>query len=122
MVQVRGFRFRAVKLTCANDSAAAAAACDTERPQVRGEVGESEKALASVFEMARRCFPCVLLFDEFQAMQVFNGCFLLSQLLLNGTVASLNSVRDYEIESTKSARGFGKCPPAYSFNPQAIAA
>jgi len=35
---------------------------------VKGYVGESEKAIAQVFAMARRAAPCVLFFDEFQAM------------------------------------------------------
>ena len=35
---------------------------------VRGHVGESEKALAAVFRAAVRCAPCVLFFDEFQAL------------------------------------------------------
>lgn len=35
---------------------------------VRAELGESEKHLASIFALARRCAPCVLFFDEFQAL------------------------------------------------------
>jgi hypothetical protein len=35
---------------------------------VKGLVGESEKALARVFAVARQAAPCVVFFDEFQAM------------------------------------------------------
>lgn len=35
---------------------------------VRGHVGESERMIATIFAMARRAAPCVLFFDEFQAM------------------------------------------------------
>ncbi|GBG27480.1 26S proteasome regulatory subunit 10B [Hondaea fermentalgiana] len=35
---------------------------------VRGHVGESERMIAAIFAMARRAAPCVLFFDEFQAM------------------------------------------------------
>mmetsp|Transcript_16913 Transcript_16913/g.31138 ORF Transcript_16913/g.31138 Transcript_16913/m.31138 type:complete len:213 (+) Transcript_16913:1-639(+) len=35
---------------------------------VRGYIGEAEKALERVFAMARRVAPCVVFFDEFQAM------------------------------------------------------
>ena len=66
---------------------------------IRGEVGESEKALAGLFQMARRCTPCILFFDEFQAMfgergesgQVVSG--IVSQMLLetDGLAASRSS-------------------------------
>lgn len=35
---------------------------------IRGHVGESEKLLARAFAMARSVTPCVLFFDEFQAL------------------------------------------------------
>ncbi len=35
---------------------------------IRGEIGESEKELSCLFRAARRCAPCVIFFDEFQAM------------------------------------------------------
>ncbi|KAI1309722.1 hypothetical protein EDD11_003974, partial [Mortierella claussenii] len=55
---------------------------------IKGEVGESEKALAKVFKMATRCSPCVVFLDELEA--IFGsressgglGKQLISQLLL----------------------------------------
>jgi len=35
---------------------------------IRGEIGEAEKAVAKIFRVARRVAPCVLFFDEFQAL------------------------------------------------------
>ena len=35
---------------------------------VKGHVGESEKMIELIFRVARRTVPCVLFFDEFQAM------------------------------------------------------
>ncbi|KAG2185392.1 hypothetical protein INT44_002183, partial [Umbelopsis vinacea] len=35
---------------------------------IKGEVGESEKAVARVFTTARRCNPCVIFFDELEAI------------------------------------------------------
>ncbi|KAI8575946.1 hypothetical protein K450DRAFT_259089 [Umbelopsis ramanniana AG] len=35
---------------------------------IKGEVGESEKAVARVFSTARRCNPCVIFFDELEAI------------------------------------------------------
>jgi SpoVK/Ycf46/Vps4 family AAA+-type ATPase len=35
---------------------------------LRGEVGESERVLSSIFSTAKQCSPCVIFFDEFQAV------------------------------------------------------
>ncbi|TPX62096.1 hypothetical protein PhCBS80983_g00716 [Powellomyces hirtus] len=35
---------------------------------IKGEVGESEKAIAKTFETARRCSPCVVFMDELEAL------------------------------------------------------
>lgn len=35
---------------------------------IRGEIGEAEKAISKVFEAATAVSPCVLFFDEFQAL------------------------------------------------------
>ena len=35
---------------------------------IKGEVGESEKAIAKVFKMATRCSPCIILLDELEAI------------------------------------------------------
>ncbi|KAF9962182.1 hypothetical protein BGZ65_009618 [Modicella reniformis] len=55
---------------------------------IKGEVGESEKAIAKVFKMATRCSPCIVFLDELEA--IFGaressgglGKQLISQLLL----------------------------------------
>ncbi|KAI7818546.1 P-loop containing nucleoside triphosphate hydrolase protein [Gamsiella multidivaricata] len=55
---------------------------------IKGEVGESEKAIAKVFRMATRCSPCIVFLDELEA--IFGtressgglGKQLISQLLL----------------------------------------
>lgn len=53
---------------------------------IKGEVGESEKAIAKVFKMATRCSPCIVFLDELEAIfgtressgslgkQVINSC------------------------------------------------
>ncbi|KAF8929650.1 P-loop containing nucleoside triphosphate hydrolase protein [Dissophora ornata] len=56
---------------------------------IKGEVGESEKAIAKVFKMATRCSPCIVFLDELEA--IFGtressgglGKQLISQLLLD---------------------------------------
>ncbi|CDH50574.1 aaa family cdc48 subfamily [Lichtheimia corymbifera JMRC:FSU:9682] len=35
---------------------------------IKGEVGESEKAVVSIFQTAIRCSPCVIFFDELEAI------------------------------------------------------
>ncbi|KAF9914903.1 AAA ATPase, CDC48 sub [Lobosporangium transversale] len=35
---------------------------------IKGEVGESEKAIAKVFKMATRCSPCIIFLDELEAI------------------------------------------------------
>ncbi|KAG0326428.1 hypothetical protein BGZ99_009569 [Dissophora globulifera] len=35
---------------------------------IKGEVGESEKAIAKVFKMATRCIPCIVFLDELEAI------------------------------------------------------
>ncbi|KAI9278330.1 P-loop containing nucleoside triphosphate hydrolase protein [Phascolomyces articulosus] len=35
---------------------------------IKGEVGESEKAIASIFKVASRCSPCVIFLDELEAI------------------------------------------------------
>ncbi|KAI9498522.1 P-loop containing nucleoside triphosphate hydrolase protein [Zychaea mexicana] len=35
---------------------------------IKGEVGESEKAIANVFKVAARCSPCVIFLDELEAI------------------------------------------------------
>ncbi|KAF9102952.1 hypothetical protein BGX27_010800 [Mortierella sp. AM989] len=55
---------------------------------IKGEVGESEKAIAKIFKMANRCTPCIVFLDELEA--IFGsressgglGKQLISQLLL----------------------------------------
>ncbi|KAF9353074.1 hypothetical protein BGX26_009134 [Mortierella sp. AD094] len=55
---------------------------------IKGEVGESEKAIAKIFKMANRCNPCIVFLDELEA--IFGtressgglGKQLISQLLL----------------------------------------
>ncbi|KAF8977954.1 hypothetical protein BGZ46_006984 [Entomortierella lignicola] len=55
---------------------------------IKGEVGESEKAIAKIFKMANRCSPCIVFLDELEA--IFGtressgglGKQLISQLLL----------------------------------------
>ncbi|KAF9413232.1 hypothetical protein BGZ76_005055, partial [Entomortierella beljakovae] len=55
---------------------------------IKGEVGESEKAIAKIFKMANKCTPCILFLDELEA--IFGtressgglGKQLISQLLL----------------------------------------
>ncbi|CAG8683436.1 3564_t:CDS:10 [Dentiscutata erythropus] len=55
---------------------------------IKGEVGESEKAIANIFKMARRCSPCIIFLDELEAMfgsKESSGSFgqkIMSQLLL----------------------------------------
>ncbi|KAF9976070.1 hypothetical protein BGZ73_009168 [Actinomortierella ambigua] len=56
---------------------------------IKGEVGESEKAVARIFRTATRCSPCVVFLDELEAMfgtRESSGGFgkqLISQLLLD---------------------------------------
>ncbi|KAG0251717.1 hypothetical protein DFQ27_008581, partial [Actinomortierella ambigua] len=56
---------------------------------IKGEVGESEKAVARIFRTASRCSPCVVFLDELEAMfgtRESSGGFgkqLISQLLLD---------------------------------------
>jgi len=35
---------------------------------IKGEVGESEKAIAKIFKMATRCSPCIVFLDELEAI------------------------------------------------------
>ncbi|CAG8556161.1 13328_t:CDS:10, partial [Racocetra persica] len=55
---------------------------------IKGEVGESEKAIANIFKLARRCSPCIIFLDELEAMfgtKESSGSFsrkIISQLLL----------------------------------------
>ncbi|KAF0488258.1 AAA-domain-containing protein [Gigaspora margarita] len=55
---------------------------------IKGEIGESEKAIANVFKIARRCSPCIVFLDELEAMfgcKESSGSFgkkIISQLLL----------------------------------------
>ncbi|KAL1914935.1 uncharacterized protein VTP21DRAFT_7851 [Calcarisporiella thermophila] len=55
---------------------------------IKGEVGESEKSIASVFNVAKRCSPCVIFLDEIDALFGSRdtssrfGKKLISQLLL----------------------------------------
>ncbi|CAG8652095.1 11209_t:CDS:10, partial [Cetraspora pellucida] len=55
---------------------------------IKGEVGESEKAIANIFKIARRCSPCIIFLDELEAMfgsKESSGSFgrkIISQLLL----------------------------------------
>ena len=35
---------------------------------IKGEVGESEKAIANIFKVASRCSPCVIFLDELEAI------------------------------------------------------
>eukprot|EP01134_Creolimax_fragrantissima_P007695 CFRG7695T1 len=63
---------------------------------VHGEVGESEKALSNAFSKARKAAPCILFFDEIQALfgkrsQGGNGRNLVTQLLLE--MDSLSNTR-----------------------------
>ncbi|KAF9127531.1 hypothetical protein BGW39_005798 [Mortierella sp. 14UC] len=55
---------------------------------IKGEVGESEKAIAKMFKTASRCSPCIVFLDELEAMFGTRGSSgglgkqLISQLLL----------------------------------------
>ncbi|RIB08921.1 P-loop containing nucleoside triphosphate hydrolase protein [Gigaspora rosea] len=55
---------------------------------IKGEIGESEKAIANVFKIARRCSSCIIFLDELEAMfgsKESSGSFgkkIISQLLL----------------------------------------
>ena len=35
---------------------------------IKGEVGESEKAIAKIFKTATRCSPCIVFLDELEAI------------------------------------------------------
>jgi transitional endoplasmic reticulum ATPase len=35
---------------------------------IKGEVGESEKAIAKVFKTASKCSPCIVFLDELEAI------------------------------------------------------
>ena len=70
---------------------------------VKGEVGESEKILTGLFARARRLAPCILFFDEFQALfgsrgnggggGLGGGAKLVSQFLLELDALALASRR-----------------------------
>ena len=64
---------------------------------VKGEVGESEKTIAGVFARARRLAPCILFFDEFQALfgksRAVGGSKLVSQFLLELDALALDARR-----------------------------
>ena len=38
------------------------------RHVMTGELGESEKKVRDIFTQAKRCSPCIVFFDEFQAL------------------------------------------------------
>lgn len=87
---------------------------------LRSGVGDSEKAIATAFALAKRCAPCVLFIDEFQALfssrddegGAAGGSLLTSQLLaemsaLEQARSAARSVRDRLRDATSSAAAGG---------------